>query len=86
MRRSGRGCGKGGTVQAAMAELEPRVGNSGFEDIVGDDNGDFVAVFGEDGEAWLLPDSALDCRLELVLEEEEKMALNMAADCRAGAH
>ena len=74
MRRSGSGCGKGGTDQADMAELDPRVGKSGTEDIVGEDEGDEVLLFDWDDVATALLVFVFCC-LELL--DEEKMALNI---------
>lgn len=75
MRRSGRGCGKGGTVQAAMAELDPRDGKSGREDTLGVDEGGVVLLLDEDDEE---PPVSLFVFVFVDLDplDEEKIALN----------
>lgn len=77
MRRSGKGCGNGGTVQDAMTELEAREGRSGVEDMTGEDEGEVVLLLDEVDEGPAFSVLGFGC-LELL--DVEKMALNMMCD------
>lgn len=58
-----------------MAELEPREGSSGTEDMVGDDDGEAVLLFDEDEDGGPMSVRFGFCGLALL--DDAKMALNM---------
>ncbi|GAC92537.1 nucleolar protein 14 [Pseudozyma hubeiensis SY62] len=75
-RRSGKGCGNGGTVHEDMTELDPREGGSGIDDMLGEDEAD-EAVRLDVGPGTLASPGLVSGCLELP-PDEVKMALNMA--------